>query len=1130
MVCGYRYDAKKHSIELVVKQILKKPRVGIAASITPDSHTFARHAAEEPVVPFSGTMTFRVAEIDGIHDHTIEIREEITIVELPCHSRKSKGKPTPQTGPGAAGEKGAAPTKDGEKGAGTAKGTAASDAGEKASTTGGASASTTAGAMNEATPTGANTAVGTGSSQAAASNAISTLASNTSVVRYVRADPDCEWPKMVQMRQSEVAWIFQLQSESDVVSQMEACEALRYSKANNASIQALTAVLTNTKLYYRVRCAAAAALASKPLNSDLDGLGFKTLALCFGRKYMIVCPHNDHQKKKDRPKRSRHKNQSEDAGKDKEGEEGKANKDKEQKPELKIKPNSYINKTLSQIDQALEKMQAEEDRIKAVAARSGLFYPGSKTANAEKNKDDGPSAPVPAAPSVPAPSASSEPVMDTEPDYGGGKKTVQRSAVPEGENTVAKDKTVNTQPPKSVKSYVPSPYHFVTLKPREPSSTNPTGALVPIIQVSNPLTDLSPIAQEIWTLLDDKQQLASKAAFIRTATALPNDFEDVSEYFVKRAMVRALGEIILPKDRAADHLNPVGVLLQLLVSNDNSLNRYQDEHYVSDLLTAATHAVTSCETSEKLPLIMRVMRFAYQCVRCFDVIEVRTKTRGVLLAAALSSIAILHVYLHKNASSIYRYADYMGEGPVPFNILMAGGNAKRHCEHDILGSSCILDIPNYVDELYSCRVMSDDAKRRGALWLLELLSVYCSPSSPYLARKAAFDSLIIAFGSQVKVMHWLFSIGERPVISENALHSSSTLLDTASTPFMQPFRVRSAILRYFLKHACASFSELKNTLQTVSPWTRSLCRRVLLIACTEPDPRLRSLGSDLSRRLFGIGVPSCLLSEAEYLEQKRGGDLRPKDSRAERKLSDGRTIKIRAPLIASDVPEHSLGSMPSHTRPSYVPSPMGSVDQRHNAAARGSRSNSIIDVDEIPLSHKHAKKKRKVDKGMGSAEGALQGGIPISIKIVDPSNAAASIASALKESAARDANVTNEVADASLDRNLADLAKKKKKKKRSRVDPSRRIELPQNCNESGTTLALDQEDSIFLQRVLDKHLRSVEKDAAAAAGHGGDGHRDRHAEGSAAVPSTDAPTGEHIQPSPPLKVKISLKIPNMKLS
>ncbi|KAI0558200.1 Transcription initiation factor TFIID [Gracilaria domingensis] len=73
---AYHYNARKHTIELAIKQ----ESVG---SVSGKGKQGLR---------FTGTINIRVMETEGEYDHSVEVSDSIFITEIPCHSRRAKHK------------------------------------------------------------------------------------------------------------------------------------------------------------------------------------------------------------------------------------------------------------------------------------------------------------------------------------------------------------------------------------------------------------------------------------------------------------------------------------------------------------------------------------------------------------------------------------------------------------------------------------------------------------------------------------------------------------------------------------------------------------------------------------------------------------------------------------------------------------------------------------------------------------------------------------------------------------------------------------------------------------------------------------------------------------------------------
>ncbi|GJQ10406.1 hypothetical protein GpartN1_g2197.t1 [Galdieria partita] len=83
--CGYRYDSKKKFVELAVKQsiITFRPQDGKRMERDLDSES-------TKVSMFKGGLTVQVMEMEGAHDHLLEMDSDILLVELPTSTRRMK--------------------------------------------------------------------------------------------------------------------------------------------------------------------------------------------------------------------------------------------------------------------------------------------------------------------------------------------------------------------------------------------------------------------------------------------------------------------------------------------------------------------------------------------------------------------------------------------------------------------------------------------------------------------------------------------------------------------------------------------------------------------------------------------------------------------------------------------------------------------------------------------------------------------------------------------------------------------------------------------------------------------------------------------------------------------------------
>eukprot|EP00871_Galdieria_phlegrea_P000547 jgi/Galph1/1493/GphlegSOOS_G168.1 len=83
--CGYRYDSKKKFVELAVKQSVITFRSHDGKRIEKD---FEGQSSDMEL--FKGSLTVQVMEMEGPHDHLLEMDNDILLVELPTSTRRLK--------------------------------------------------------------------------------------------------------------------------------------------------------------------------------------------------------------------------------------------------------------------------------------------------------------------------------------------------------------------------------------------------------------------------------------------------------------------------------------------------------------------------------------------------------------------------------------------------------------------------------------------------------------------------------------------------------------------------------------------------------------------------------------------------------------------------------------------------------------------------------------------------------------------------------------------------------------------------------------------------------------------------------------------------------------------------------
>jgi len=214
--CGYRYDSKKKFVELAVKQSIITWR-------SQDGKRIEQELDNDPTKIVKGSLTVQVMEMEGAHDHLLEMDSDILLVELPTSTRRMKQHHR--------------------------------------------SNKSSKGALNKSSPseTDLNGGGGGGGDN-------SSVLIEKDPVLWVRIDPDQEWIlKVVEFRRSERDSISCLRNCRDIWGQLEALETLMSrtkGRVSVTSIHCLEQILIDSRYYFQVRGECARCLAKCYTTND----------------------------------------------------------------------------------------------------------------------------------------------------------------------------------------------------------------------------------------------------------------------------------------------------------------------------------------------------------------------------------------------------------------------------------------------------------------------------------------------------------------------------------------------------------------------------------------------------------------------------------------------------------------------------------------------------------------------------------------------------------------------------------------------------------------------------------------------------------------------------------------------
>lgn len=338
-----------------------------------------------------------------------------------------------------------------------------------------------------------------------------------------------------------------------------------------------------------------------------------------------------------------------------------------------------------------------------------------------------------------------------------------------------------------------------------------------------------------------------------------NNFSNIANYFVKRAMIKAVSDARVkgsctearPEGRVP--LESSQFLCFVLAGHDNSGNDFDDDHYVIDLLDCISNVAIACigdaahdatadgDSSTTDKIVRHLERFRS--------VERLVQRRSTLVSAALLKALVCI----ERAKMVYRdrqgygsVSNALGAGTYPVNSVLLEGLfdlTRRRCSFDsrVTGMSCLLDIYGGHPEVMSW-VMSYIDRTKSLNDILTLRHEY-----------------VVADNGEVEHSDELMRKGKlRPVRYD----------------YSEPSLFRFSLLDAFVKAALRKDwfqkrSPLLMSLRRYSKKAIEICIRLLRIIVAEGDPRVRASASALAKTAWGTGVPVCFLSSYEYNVARR---------------------------------------------------------------------------------------------------------------------------------------------------------------------------------------------------------------------------------------------------------------------
>lgn len=321
-----------------------------------------------------------------------------------------------------------------------------------------------------------------------------------------------------------------------------------------------------------------------------------------------------------------------------------------------------------------------------------------------------------------------------------------------------------------------------------------------------------------------------------------NDFSDAAEYFVKRAMIKALA-LARVKDTTRPSrpggsvpLDASRFLCLLLATNDNTGNQFDDDDYVADLVNACGQVAVLCVGDERhdkaggdgLSTTDAIAKQLLQYRSLEDPRSRRLSVVSVSIVKALSEIEMAKLAVKSKPR--------------------LGGFSRPSTEQPYQGFKTL----------------------RPALQ--ELLHKSC----PHDTRLGALEALAVPYSEHLEIALWMLSKGDRTSTGEDRVDFYKVPQRGSKSQRNWGQAESSIFRRAVLNLLCASarygksgkMSALQQSLRQHTEKSTLFCIRLLRLAVADCDPRIRAGALRLAKLSWGTGVPVCLLTLPEYRDMR----------------------------------------------------------------------------------------------------------------------------------------------------------------------------------------------------------------------------------------------------------------------
>lgn len=324
----------------------------------------------------------------------------------------------------------------------------------------------------------------------------------------------------------------------------------------------------------------------------------------------------------------------------------------------------------------------------------------------------------------------------------------------------------------------------------------------------------------------------------------PNSFSNLANYYVKRAMIRAIcgvrakGSRTLHRPEGSVAVKAAKFLSHMLSTNDNTGNEYDDDHYVVDLVKTCGKVGALCVGDSRHGNLgagghSTTHSITQQLQRYRSIEQLMPGQSGLVATAVAEALCDIEVaemaYQHKMDARVLSTA------------IMSG---RFSANHGILSS---------IEEL-SGRRNSEDI------------------------RLAIMNCLAKAYGGNLDFASWLLGQCFRDSSGVDVLDEYWNLgkgkRSSRDWGYMEAPTFRYRVLDALTAAASsavwkAESSPLLIAVRRHTKRAEEFCLQIMKLIVGDPHPRVRYSALRFAKNAWGYGVPVCLLGRVEYAEAKR---------------------------------------------------------------------------------------------------------------------------------------------------------------------------------------------------------------------------------------------------------------------